>query len=266
MPPRAMLRTVAWRVVPGRMADRARTYEQNLREDLGPTDLARQFIAAHGDRVLHGPIAGLRLIADRIDEVDAPTAKLIGCYEAETHAALAAAIASQPSRFIDLGAADGYFAVGVGLAAGIPVDAFDLSPAARDLTRQTAALNGVELTMHAGATTRSVSALPIRHLDRAILLCDIDGPERDLFTPGLVDQVRSSYVIVEMHVKANADVESALIGRFGRTHDVHVVEAVRRDPDAYAELSIFSGDDRDHAINELRYRDDGLRWLIATPG
>ena len=265
MPPRAPLRTIAWRVVPGRMADRARTYEQNLREDLGPTDLARQFIAAHGDHVLHGPVAGLRLIADRISEVDAPTAKLLGCYEAETHAAIGQAITSRPSRFIDLGSADGYFAVGVGLAAGVPVEAFDLSPSARELTGQTAALNGVQLTMHAAATTRSVSSLPVDSLDRAMLLCDIDGPERDLFTPVLVDRLRSSHVIVEMHVKPNADVESVLLARFSRTHDVHVVEAVRRDPDAYAELAIFSGDDRDHAVNELRYRDDGLRWLVAAP-
>jgi hypothetical protein len=262
---REVLRAVAWRLAPGAMADRARDYESGLRARVGLTALAETFAREHGDRVLRGPVAGLRLVLPRVGEIDAPVAKLLGTYEEEIHPALQRAIDAGPARFIDIGSADGYFAVGIAVAAKVPVDAFDLSSTARSMTRETAALNGVErcVTIHGAASAPVIERL---ELSNSVLLCDIDGPERNLFSPGLIVKLASAHVIVEMHSAAHPDVEPVLLDRFERTHDVHVVEAARRDPSRYPELSVFEDeDDRDHAVNELRYRFDGLRWLIAEP-
>jgi len=50
-------------------------------------------------------------------------------------------LAQRPSRFIDLGAADGYYAVAIARL-GIAVDAFELSPSARRDLSRLAAVNG----------------------------------------------------------------------------------------------------------------------------
>lgn len=247
------------------MADRARDYESGLRARVGITALAERFAGVHGDTVLRGPVAGLRLVLPRLGEIDAPVAKLLGTYEEEIHPALQGAIDAQPARFIAIGSADGYFAVGMAVAAKLPVDAFDLSKTARSMTEETAVLNGVErnVTIHGAASTLAIERL---ELTNAVVLCDIDGPERDLFSPRLVGKLTSARVIVEMHSKVHADVERVLLDRFNATHNVHVIEASKRDPSSYPELDVFEeDDDRDHAVNELRYRFDGLRWLIAQP-
>lgn len=262
---KATARSLGWRVAPEHMADRARAYQRDLRVRVGTTELARRFCAAHGGQVLGGPIEGLCLCMDRLSEIDAPTAKLLGTYEKEIHPALSKAVAAPITRLINLGSADGYFAVGVARAAAIPVDAFDMAPSARSLTRQTAAINGVNelVTIHGTATTTKVAALP---LEDVLVLCDIDGPERDLFTRDLVQQLGTAWVIIELHHKVNPDVEVVLVERFAGSHHVSVVEAEPRVSALHTELEIFEDDDeRDHAINELRYRYDGLRWLVAEP-
>lgn len=239
--------------------------EAGLRARVGLTDLAETFASAHGDRVLRGPVAGLRLVLPRVGEIDAPVAKLLGTTEEEIHPALQRAIDAEPARFIDIGSADGYFAVGIAVAADVPVDAFDLSRSARSMTKETAVLNGVErhVTIRGAASTAAIEQL---ELSNSVVLCDIDGPERHLFSPGLVTKLVSARVIVEMHSAVHPDVERVLLDRFERTHEVHVVEASKRDPSRYPELSVFDDeDDRDHAVNELRYRFDGLRWLVAEP-
>jgi hypothetical protein len=259
------LRAAAWRVAPGRMADRARTYEVGVRQRTGLANLGATFLRAHGDRVLHGPVAGLRLCSDRIAEIDAPVAKLLGSYEQEIHGAIAAALARSPKLFVDLGAADGYFAAGVAKAAKVPVHAFDLSPNARDLTMATAARNGVaeRMIMHRRASAGALAAID---LDRAFVLCDIDGPERDLFGEGLVEKLQTSTVIIEMHELPNPDVVDVLTSRFRATHEVEILIASPRDTDEYPELRVFDDEaDRDHAVNELHYRFDGRKWLVATP-
>jgi hypothetical protein len=55
-----MLREIAWRLTPGLTADRAAHYERGIRADWGLHAMADQFIASHGDHVLHGPFTGLR--------------------------------------------------------------------------------------------------------------------------------------------------------------------------------------------------------------
>jgi SAM-dependent methyltransferase len=247
------------------MADRARRYEQGLREREGVTELARRFAAQHGDRVLRGVAAGLRLPVERLGEIDAPTAKLLGSYEQEIHPALGQAVAAGVERFIDLGCADGYYAVGIARAARLPVEAFDVSRSARSLTAAVAELNGVgELVRLHGAVRPA--ALERLELDRCLLLCDIDGPERRLFTRRLVRRLRTAHVVVECHTAAHPDVVRVLSARFAPTHAVRVAHATRRLPSRYQELCAFPDPaERTHAVDELRYRVDGRQWLVAAP-
>jgi hypothetical protein len=98
------------------MAERARDYERALRESEGLTELARRFVDNQGTTVLHGPFAGLMYPRDLLlAQADAPIAKLLGTYEQELHPVFEEVIAKQPRTIIDIGAAEGYYAVGLAL-------------------------------------------------------------------------------------------------------------------------------------------------------
>ena len=72
--------------------------------------VTRRFVAWHGLTVSGGPFAGLAY-PDRAPISLVP--KLLGIYERELHGAIEAAIRAQPGLIVNVGAADGYYAVGL---------------------------------------------------------------------------------------------------------------------------------------------------------
>jgi hypothetical protein len=120
--------------------------------------------------------------------------KLLGVYEAEIQPWIGAEIARRPPVFVDVGAANGYYAIGFARASPqTDVIAFELSREARNELRGLVAINQVQLTVRGRATTEAVAELP---LDRALVLSDVEGFEADLFSASLVEgsaQRRSSW-------------------------------------------------------------------------
>src|SRR4051812_23471474 len=91
---------------------RARMHQQRFRAQAGVPSLASRFITAYGTTVTGGPMAGLTYPAALLKQIDAPVAKLIGAYEPELQDALDTAVHGGHSTFVDIGAAEGYYAVG----------------------------------------------------------------------------------------------------------------------------------------------------------
>ena len=135
-----------------------------------PDRVAGHLIAHFGRCVQHGPFAGMKYVDQAVCSCYAP--KLVGCYEAELHDVLERAITGDYSTLIDVGCAEGYYAVG--LACRLPnkkVYAFDLDPRARELCTEMAKLNGVgdQVIVGAACNTEVLSALTLSaHLSSAI--------------------------------------------------------------------------------------------------
>jgi len=245
------------------MAERARAYEQKLRRDLGVTALAREQAARIGTVVLRGPCSGVDYAALDWTAVDAPLAKLIGVYERELQPLLEAATRAQPSVFVDIGAAEGYYAVGV--ARRCPhaaVHAFELAPSARAACRTLARANGVEsrLVMHGAATVARLSALP---LDGALVLCDCEGCEQALFRPALAAHLGRTHLIIEVHEHLQPGVGARLQECFAATHVPTELRAgAPRDSALAPELLDLGDRERDLALSEGR---DEARWLALAP-
>src|SRR5262245_23301735 len=103
----------------------------------------RRFAAWHGLTVSGGPFAGLRYPG--LEPLSLGP-KLLGLYERELHGAVEDAIRAQPGVIVNVGAADGYYAVG--LARRCPdarVVAYEADPAQRALLQRVASANGVQL-------------------------------------------------------------------------------------------------------------------------
>lgn len=94
-------------------------------------------------RVLWGPFAGLRYVPESAGSALIP--KLLGCYEQELRLVLEALIRGKPRHIVNIGCAEGYYAVG--LAWRLPkaeVGAYNSDSRAREFCARLARLNGVE--------------------------------------------------------------------------------------------------------------------------
>jgi len=262
MPVPEPARELARRLAPGYISDRARRFEREQRDREGSTELARRLAGRDWATVRAGPVRNLRYPTGRLGEIDAAAAKLLGTYEQELHAVFRRALAGSPSRFVDVGCADGYFAAGLAVAApGLRVHAFDLAASARELCAAVATANGVADRVQVGRRFRPGS-LPDVDLHRALLLCDIEGGERALFRPELVGRLGTASVVIEVHEFAAPGTQAALDAVFEASHRRELLrQSPRSDPPE--EIAGWTEAERRLALDE--HRPPELHWASYTP-
>lgn len=176
------------------------------------------FVAHHGRVVLQGPFAGMAYVEGATEGALAP--RLLGTYEAELHPYLLALAAEGLDCVIDVGCAEGYYAVGMALLApDAQVHAFDTSPKARAACAQMAALNGVSDRVTIGETLRPEDFDGLAG-PRRLVLMDVEGAEEDLLRPDLSPALVHTHIIVEAHEIYRPGVAARLTERFGPTHHV----------------------------------------------
>lgn len=253
------IRTVARRLAPGLLSDRARQYERTLRVRSGRTALAETVARDNGSTVTAGPFRGLSYEGIDLAVVDAAAAKLTGTYERDLASYFCAA--SRIETFIDVGAADGYYAVGFAVAnPNSAVYAFDLSGEARRLCSSLAHRNGVADRVHIANRFDKRAAAQLPTAD-ALVLIDIEGGEAALLIQPVIDALREAHIVIEMHEHLAPGVSETLPRRLERTHQVRrVYETERTIP---PELSDWSSEDAMRAIDEMRH--PGMHWLICEP-
>lgn len=226
------------------------------------TTAAEGFARRYGNRVLRGPMEGLTYPTDLLANVDYPVARLAGSYEQELHAAIETALRPAPRTFVDIGYADGYYAVG--LARRCPdlrVEGFELSRDAERTCKALADANGVgaRIRHHGAANQARVGRLGA--ID-GLVLADVEGFERELFSASVVGQMREATVIIELHEIASPGVTGDLRRRFEPTHEIEIVPAQDRDTAAFPEVVDLP--DAGRLVGEWE-RTDGRDWLVATP-
>lgn len=254
------IRRIAKRAAPSHMADRARRHERDLRQREGITALAHRMIGPSTfATVARGPVAGLRYPTSRIADVDTPLGKLLGVYEHEI-----AALFTRPGvgPFIDVGCADGYYAVGMPVAnPGMPSYAFDLASSARELCSTMAELNGVAGSVSVGGRF-SLSAL--RHIphSRALVLIDIEGGEGALLSRGMAKELQTCTVVVEVHEFMAPGTQAALDESFRETHREPRIYR-QSPPQEPPEIANWTAPERERALHE--FRPSELWWACYEP-
>jgi hypothetical protein len=227
--------------------------------------LIRKVIALQGLVVSAGPFHGMKYLDDVGRSL---TTKLLGSYEAELHGALEDLIARGFDVVINVGCAEGYYAVGLALALpSAKVHAFDTNPVAQEFCRRLAALNGVADRVVVGGhcTVETLAALP---LDGALVVVDVEGYEVDLLDPGRAPGLRRSTVVVEFHDHFRPGASKMVMERFAPTHAIQVIRQSARDPRDYPALGSLTPKERALALDEFRTF-EGKRlvqdWAVMRP-
>lgn len=208
-----------------------------------------------------GPFAGMRYLPFASGSGLLP--KLAGSYEMELHAAVAESISRSPTQLINIGAAEGYYAIGYALRLpGLAIHAFETDILARQRLRDLARHNGVlgrvrirERCCHR-RLERTIAA-------RTLIVCDCEGCEGDLLDPHRVPRLRAADLIVELHVERQPAVADLMLSRFAPTHEATRLRMAARTEAAaaFAEvLSRIAPADRGMALHEREERTEWL-WL-----
>ena len=230
--------------------------------------LADAIAQASPDRtVRHGPFRGMRYPnSEAVGSSLFP--KLLGCYEQELHFLIETICARPYLSVVDVGCAEGYYAVG--LAMRIPsavVHAFDTSERGLALCRQMAALNGVESRMSFDGLCDADRLPTVTGHGKALVISDCEGFEIELFSPKAIANARNCDVLIEVHDFRNPRISAALIERFRRTHKLTVIRSLDDDRRVqlcnYPELEGMNVDTRMSLLAELRPAD--MEWFFFEP-
>lgn len=216
--------------------------------------------------VLGGPFRGMRYVTDSYDSGFLP--RLLGTYEWEVADAVARLVASGVDRVVDIGAAEGYYAVGLArlLPPAVRVVGFDSNRRARFLLRRMARLNGVAGRVEVrGHCDPPALADALAGADRPLVVCDCEGFEAILLDPDRVPALRRSAVLVELHDHLCPGASETVRARFAPTHRI---EAVPHDPHGPPPPPEAAR----HGLSEAEWRQAtregrvaAQQWFVMTP-
>lgn len=193
------------------------------------------------------------------------SARLAGTYEKEIASELEGVIAARPPLVIDVGAAEGYYALG--LARALPqsvVYAFDIDRRARRLCAAGAKANSLANVRIRGR----VNAPVLRHLLQpgALVISDCEGYERELLDPNRVPGLREATVLVELHEFVSPGLTSEVLARFRDTHNCMLIDARPRSESDGQHLNHLTLADRRQAVDEGRPTDPhAMQWAVLRP-
>jgi hypothetical protein len=213
-------------------------------------------VARLGTTVQSGPFAGMRLLG-RVSE-GAYIPKLLGSYEAELHPFIEEVANAGYDAIINIGCAEGYYAVGLARRANVRVYAFDIDERARQLCLDLAQLNDVRDRVCVGKEFHTNDFARYAG-QRILILCDIEGAELSLLDPTACPVLRDMDLLIEIHRAAGKWTSDTLFPRFEESHIIAEIAQQPRDAAAHAALSGMSDADRFFALLE---RVEPTRWAF----
>lgn len=179
-----------------------------------------------------GPFTGMRYVENSIESAYLP--KLLGTYERELAHVIEVVCARKPRLIVNIGAAEGYYAVGLALRnPQARVVAFERAAKGRAALNTMAQLNDLqkrleirgdcgpfelELTLRNNAPTSPQDTHPA-----PFVLCDIEGEEERLLDPEVVPQLRGTLMLVETHEFVHQGITEKLTQRFDASHKVDCI-------------------------------------------
>jgi len=219
----------------------------------------------HGTVVIQGPLAGLDFLPQSSEGCH--IAKLLGCYEQPLQPYIEQAIGAAYATILNIGCAEGYYAVG--MARRMPhtrVLAFDLNAKVQQTCASLAARNGVADRVQVGGVFRpeDFAAHVTGTGQRVLVLCDIEGAERELLDPQVAPALRGMDLIVKANECLAAGTVQLLAERFATSHDILMVRdngqrSLQQMPEWFLSLAHL-----DQLLATWEWRIGATPWLVMT--
>ena len=191
--------------------------------------------------------------------------KLLGCYEQELHGAIQYMLTRKYSLIIDIGCAEGYYAIGFARQmTESKVIAIDTDEEALQRCRAMAEANDVlsRVEVRSSCTRRDLLSLPEKY---GLIFCDCEGYEEKLFDGGAQGALAHYDILIEVHDFIRPFLLAKLRESLGSTHSVELIRTV---PDwirpvvyPQAPLQDLPGDEQIALMSEIRPSE--MMWLYC---
>lgn len=228
---------------------RSRIFQRKQLESYGVLKAGAEFIDRYGLAVRYGSFAGMVYPRDSAESRNI-IPKLLGTYEQEIQDAIRQILTRQYDVVIDIGSAEGYYAVGFARAFGTRVLAYDPEPIERAFCTEMARLNGVNGLVELRDLFLAENVAEFREM-RVLCLCDCEGFEEQIFTRNTVQDTKRWDLIIELHGRAQQTVAG-----LPWPHTTAVIDGVPR-TGTFAELEGLG--DPQKLLSE--FRGERPKWL-----
>jgi hypothetical protein len=193
--------------------------------------------------------------------------KLFGSYEYELYSTLLKFEGNNYSEIIDIGCAEGFYAVGLALKfpnAGIY--AYDIDRKALEYCKLMAFENKVADRVNLGSCCTTETLRNFHFTGRGLIVCDCEGYERELFSDANISSFKLTDLIIELHTFVHQDVKDYLVSLFENSHNYTLITSHdnnRKMLDFKPYLNNMNKAVHLKAIEEGR--PTTMDWLILTP-
>lgn len=215
-----------------------------------------------------GPWAGMRYIDTAHGSSLLP--KVVGTYELEIQPDTVERIRAARRRIVDLGAAEGYYAVGsLVLNPAIRSVAYESTAEAREACRKMAERNRVADRLDIkGHCSVDDLRRELASNDVDLLIVDIEGGELEVLDPAKIPALLRVPMVVELHDVFVPGLKDVLRQRFEPSHVIREITACERTVgDLRARWlrwgATLSATFADRLLNERR--PPGMSWYILDP-
>jgi hypothetical protein len=234
---------------------RSRNYQKQLLRKWGVYESTAQVEAQYGRTILDGPFRGMKYpMGSLLSRHGIPI--IFGTYELELHQIIEEVVSNHYDKIIDIGCAEGYYAVGLALRTDVEVYAFDCEPRERRYCRQMARENNVAVRVHVKSWC-SKDTLKRLAVGRCLIISDCEGFEASLFSSSLATALKNSDLLIELHQIDGINVRDVLMERFKPSHNARLItfDAARTGPAVPTEWRQFARE----------FRSPNQQWVYFTP-
>lgn len=221
--------------------------------------------ALYKDVVMYGPLRGLIMGQGSAWSQYDDFLKLIGEYESHIVEKLVE-LSVGYSVFVDIGASNGYFALGM-VKAGFFKHAicFEKSEKDRCIIRGLAKQNLIEDQIEIYGSATATKILGVRaQAGSCVVLCDIEGAEFETLTDEVLNLYSDSIFIIELHDHlVSTEKTEAFKHRCQKYFNTSFVSRKAPEVFRYSEFERYSDDKRFASFSEGR--PNTMKWILLEP-
>ena len=179
------------------------------------------FVQHHGTEIINGPFKGLKFLSGSIEGCYVP--KLLGCYEQPLHPVIKELRKKKYEFVINIGSAEGYYAAGLGrLLPDSRILAYDLDEKVRDPIKKLLKENNITNCTYSD-NLFSTKDFKKYSNKKTLIICDIEGAEKELLDQEKAPELALMDIIVEVHDCFIPNLSRILSERFSSTHEISLI-------------------------------------------
>lgn len=173
-----------------------------------------------GYQVHSGPFSGMKYLGVSVGSQYFP--KILGTYEKELHSTIETLCSKNFDHVVNVGAGEGYYAVGLARRMSeTGVIAFESDAAGQEITRRMAQINGVQtrVIVHGLCDIPAFSSC-FRRSRNCLVFMDAEGAESLLLDLHVVPELSEVHILVELHDFIFQQIGDLITERFQESHRI----------------------------------------------